>query len=114
MSFLSELKRRGVLKVALAYAVVGWLFIAVTATFVSLLSLPGELETFFVVVVAIGFVIALIVSWKFEMTPSGMRRTNELSPNESIPYWSRRKYSAFIIGSSLLAGALTIFQWLHR
>jgi len=49
----------------------------------------------------------------FEMTPQGMKRTENVSPNEFIPYWSKRKFATLIIGVSLLAGELMIFQFLR-
>ncbi|MGZ5002974.1 MAG: hypothetical protein ACXWAV_06605 [Chthoniobacterales bacterium] len=113
-NFFSELKRRGVFKVALAYAILGWLFIEVVFTLISLWQMPNELAKFVALVVAVGFPVALLISWKFEMTPAGMKRTHELSPNEFIPYWSRKKFAAFMFGAGLLAAALTIYQWMRR
>lgn len=68
-SFLGELKRRSVYKVAAAYAVVGWLTIQVTATIVPALHLPEALTTAVVALVLLGLPIALIIAWTFEMTP---------------------------------------------
>src|ERR1700740_3824781 len=99
-SFFSQLKRRNVYKVAVAYAVVGWLVIQVTATIVPALHLPDGLTTAIVVLVLVGFPIALVISWAFEMTPEGMKRTADVSTDEirSMPYWSKRKFAAFIFG----------------
>ena len=112
-NFFSELKRRNVYKVAVAYGVVGWLVIQVTATIVPALHLPDGLTTAVVVLVLVGFPIALVISWAFEMTPEGMKRTADVSAEEvrSMPYWSRRKFAAFIIGAAVLAGALFAYQF---
>lgn len=82
-NFLGELKRRNVYKVAVAYAVVGWLIIQVTATIVPALHLPDGLTTAVVVLTLTGFPIALVIAWAFEMTPEGMKRTAEVTPTHS-------------------------------
>ena len=114
-SIFSELKRRNVYKVAVAYGVVGWLVIQVTATIVPALHLPDGLTTAVVVVVLVGFPIALVISWAFEMTPEGMKRTADVSADEvrSMPYWSKKKFAAFIIGLAVIAAALLVFQLLR-
>src|ERR1700745_1207875 len=113
-NFFAELKRRNVYKVAVAYAVVGWLVIQVTATIVPALHLPEGLTTAVVVLVLVGFPIALVISWAFEMTPQGMKRTAEVSPDEvrSIPYWSKKKFAGFIISVAVLAAGLLAYQFL--
>src|SRR6478752_2383000 len=111
-NFFAELKRRNVYKVAVAYGVVGWLLIQVTATIVPALHLPDGLTTAVVVLVLLGFPIALIIAWAFEMTPQGLKRTEEVSPDEirALPYWSKRKFGAFIIGVGLIATGLFAYQ----
>ncbi len=115
-SFFAELKRRNVYKVAVAYGVVAWLVIQVTATIVPALHLPDGLTTAVVVLVLVGFPIALVISWAFEMTPEGMKRTADVSADEvrSFPYWSKRKFAAFIIGVAVIAAGLFAYQFLHR
>src|SRR6516165_8013457 len=99
-NFFSELKRRNVYKVAVGYGVVGWLAIQIAATIVPALHLPDVITTAVVVLVLLGFPIALVIAWAFEMTPEGMKRTADLSPDEAIPQWSRRKFAAFIGGTA--------------
>ena len=108
--FLAELKRRNVYKVAVAYAVVGWLVIQVCATIVPALHMPEGLTTAVVVLVLLGFPIALVIAWAFEMTPEGMKRTENVSPDEKIPQWSKRKFAALIVTIALLAAGLLVFQ----
>jgi TolB-like protein/tetratricopeptide (TPR) repeat protein len=110
-AFLSELKRRNVYKVAVAYAFVGWLVMQIAATVVPALHLPDAITSAVVVLTLLGFPIALIIAWAFEMTPEGMKRTENVSPNEVIPQWSRRKFGAFIAGVALLAAVLLVFQF---
>jgi TolB-like protein/Tfp pilus assembly protein PilF len=112
-NFFAELKRRNVYKVAVAYAVVGWLVIQVTATIVPALHLPDGLTTAIVVVTLVGFPVALVISWAFEMTPEGMKRTENVPPDEIIPQWSKKKFAALIIGIAVIAGALLAFQLLR-
>ena len=90
----------------MAYAVVGWLIMEVAATIVPALDLPESLTTALVVVTLLGFPIALIIAWAFEMTPEGMKRTENISPDEKLPQWSRRKFSLFVLAVALLAGGL--------
>jgi TolB-like protein/Tfp pilus assembly protein PilF len=111
-SFLGELKRRNVYKVAVAYGVVGWLIIQITATIVPALHLPDGLMTAVVVLTLIGFPVALVIAWAFEMTPEGMKRTAEVSADQVIPQWSRRKFVAFVVGVAILAAALLAYQFL--
>src|SRR5499425_1963897 len=73
-NFFAELKRRNVYKVAVAYAVVGWLVIQVTATIVPALHLPAGLTTSVVVLILLGFPVALVIAWAFELTPQGIKR----------------------------------------
>jgi TolB-like protein len=109
-NFFAELKRRNVYKVAVAYAVVGWLVMQVAATVVPALHLPDVITTAVVVITLLGFPIALVIAWAFEMTPEGMKRTEKVSPNEVIPQWSARKFAAMIVSIALLAAALFVFQ----
>src|SRR5437870_9407602 len=112
-NFFAELKRRNVYKVAVAYAVVGWLIIQVTATIVPALHLPDGLTTAVVVVILIGFPVALVIAWAFEMTPEGMKRTENVSPDEVIPQWSKKKFAGLIIGVAVIAAGLLAFQLLR-
>src|SRR5438105_6153976 len=113
MNFFAELKRRNVYKVAVAYSVVGWLVIQVTATIVPALHLPDGLTTAVVVLILVGFPVALVIAWAFEMTPEGMKRTENLSPDEVIPQWSKKKFAALIIGVAAIAAGLLVFQTLR-
>ncbi len=97
-SFLAELKRRHVDKVALVYAVVAWLLIEIAWIVLPTFEAPAWMLTAFVLLLALGFALAVFVSWNFEMTPEGMKRTADVSPGEVLPYWSKRKFTAFIIG----------------
>jgi TolB-like protein/Tfp pilus assembly protein PilF len=108
--FFTELKRRNVYKVAVAYGVVGWLVIQVAATIVPALHLGEGMTTAVVVIVLLGFPVALVIAWAFEMTPEGMKWTEDIRPDEKIPRWSRRKFAALIILVSIAAAGLLAYQ----
>src|SRR5258708_8530256 len=112
-SFFSELRRRNVFRVALTYAVVAWLLLEIAGVFVPMLDAPEWIITAFLVVLALGFILAMFISWSFEMTPEGLKRTEDLSPDEVIPYWSRRKFARFIIGTAVIAFGLSAYQLLQ-
>jgi TolB-like protein len=112
-NFFAELKRRNVYKVAVAYGVVGWLLIQVTATIVPALHIPDFFTTAVVVVTLVGFPVALVIAWAFEMTPEGMKRTHEVAPGSVLPYWSKRKFATFIVGIAVLAAGLLAYQLLR-
>jgi TolB-like protein/Tfp pilus assembly protein PilF len=109
-NFLAELKRRNVYKVAVAYAVIAWLLIQAGSILFPTFEAPGWVMKVFVVIIAAGFVIALFIAWAFEMTPEGMKRTENISPNERIPQWSKRKFATLIVSVLLLATALLVFK----
>src|SRR4051794_34013860 len=111
-NFFAELKRRNVYKVAVAYAVVGWLAIQVCATIVPALHMPETVTTAVVVLVLLGFPVALVIAWAFEMTPEGMKRTHEVQ-HEALPRWSRRKFAALIAVLATAAAALLAWQLLR-
>src|SRR5215510_14550609 len=75
--FFGELKRRNVYKVAAAYAVVGWLLIQVATQVFPFLEIPNWAIRLVILVTALGFPVALIVAWAFELTPEGIKRTED-------------------------------------
>jgi len=111
-NFLAELKRRNVHKGAIVYAVIAWLLIQVA--FVPVFEVPSWAIKTLIVLLVLGFVAVVSISWAFEATPEGMKRTAELSPNEVLPTWSRKKFAIFIITTALLAAGLLVFDLLQR
>ncbi|HST30486.1 MAG TPA: tetratricopeptide repeat protein [Chthoniobacterales bacterium] len=79
-SFFSELKRRNVYKVAVAYAIVGWLLVQVATQVFPFLEIPNWAIRLVIALVAIGFPIALVLAWAFEATPEGIKRTEDVDP----------------------------------
>jgi hypothetical protein len=78
-NFFAELNRRNVYKVAIAYAIVGWLLIQVATQVFPFFEIPNWGVRLIVLFIVIGFPIALIIAWAFEATPEGIKRT-EASP----------------------------------
>ena len=76
-SFFTELKRRNVYKVAVAYAVVGWLLIQVATQVFPFLEIPNWMIRLVILLTALGFPVALIIAWAFELTPEGIKRTED-------------------------------------
>lgn len=74
-NFFGELKRRNVYKIAVAYAMVGWLVIQVATQVFPFLAIPIWVVRLIIVLVALGFPIALLIGWAFELTPEGIKRT---------------------------------------
>jgi TolB-like protein/Flp pilus assembly protein TadD len=74
-NFFTELKRRNVYKVAVAYAVVGWLLIQVATQVFPFLEIPNGAIRLVILLTALGFPVALIIAWAFELTPEGIKRT---------------------------------------
>jgi TolB-like protein/Tfp pilus assembly protein PilF len=77
-SFFAELKRRNVYKVAVAYAVVGWLIAQIATQIFPFLEIPNWVVRLVIVLIAIGFPIALVIAWAFEATPEGIKRTEDV------------------------------------
>src|SRR5437867_10329314 len=92
-SFFSELKRRNVYKVAVAYAIVGWLIAQIATQIFPFLEIPNWVVRLVIVLIAIGFPIALVIAWAFEATPQGIKRT-EIA--DAIPTAAGQKKHAWI------------------
>src|SRR4051812_24971222 len=110
--FLAELKRRNVYKVAVAYGVVGWLVVQVATSVLPTFHAPEWVAQTLIVLVLLGFPVALVIAWAFEMTPEGMKRTENISPDELLPQWSKRKFAAVFAALALIAAALLAWQLL--
>jgi hypothetical protein len=79
-NFFAELKRRNVYKVAVAYAVVGWLLVQVATQVFPFFEIPNWAVRLIVLLIVIGFPVALVIAWAFELTPEGLKRTEDVDP----------------------------------
>jgi TolB-like protein/Flp pilus assembly protein TadD len=110
MTFFSELKRRNVYKVAVAYAVVAWLLLQAASIFFPAFDAPPWVMKIFIIVIIFGFPVALIVSWAFELTPEGIKLESEIEPNKSIARRTGRKIVALTIALAVVAAGLFVYQ----
>src|SRR5215472_1029761 len=98
-----ELKRRNVYKVAIAYAVAGWLLIQIATQTFPFFEIPNWGVRLVVLIIAIGFPIALIIAWAFELTPEGLKRTEVADSGPVQP--SRSKAWIYVV---IVAAALSV------
>jgi len=84
VSIWTELKRRKVVKVAVAYAIVGWLLVEVTSTVFPIVQLPDWTITFVTMIVLLGFPLALVLSWAYDLTPGGLKRDRNVLRSQPI------------------------------
>jgi serine/threonine-protein kinase len=114
-SVFAELKRRNVYKVAITYAVVAWLLIQAASILLPTFEAPTWVMKAFVVFLAFGFVISVMISWAFEATPEGLKRTENVLPDvaAALPTGSPRKFATFIVGVAVIAAGLLAYQFLR-
>jgi TolB-like protein/Tfp pilus assembly protein PilF len=101
--FLSELKRRNIFKVATTYAIAGWLIIQIVTAIDEPLSLPGWFATTIIVLVFIGFPIALIIAWALELTPEGIKKSEGVENTPSTHKSTGKKLNRLLITVLALA-----------
>src|ERR1044072_6022935 len=110
-NFFQELKRRNVYKVAAAYAVVGWLLVQIATQVFPFFEIPNWAVRLIVLAIVIGFPIALVVAWAFELTPEGLKRTEEVD----LPARTRTKRYAWvyvvIVGALLSIGLFLVGRY---
>src|SRR5207253_1041975 len=111
-TFLTELKRRKVYRVAVAYAIVAWLLIQAASILFPTFEAPPWVMKVYVTAVILGFPVALILAWAFELTPEGLRRSEEVAPREKVRK-PGRKWTAIIVTAAVLAAALLAFQFVR-
>src|SRR5216117_1907658 len=83
-NFFAELKRRNVYKVAIAYAVVAWLLMQVASQIFPFFEIPNWAVRLVVLLLIIGFPVALILAWAFELTPEGIKRAEDVDLNKPV------------------------------
>ena len=86
MSFIKELKRRNVIRVAIAYAIVGWLLVEVASVVLPTLLLPDWTLRILVLFVILGFPLALVFAWAYELTPEGLKKEKEVDRSKSVTH----------------------------
>ncbi|MDH3415648.1 MAG: tetratricopeptide repeat protein [Gammaproteobacteria bacterium] len=104
MGLVSELRRRNVFRVAIAYVIIAWIILQVGDTLAPALRLDDWVNSALAFFLILGFPIALFFAWAFELTPEGLKKENEVDRAESISHITGRKIDFAIIG--LMAGAI--------
>jgi len=107
MGLMSELKRRNVLRMAILYVVAAWLIMQVSEVVMSLINLPDWIGPTILGLIAVGFPIALILSWFYELTPGGFTLETDVDPAESITHITGRRLDFIVI--SMLSAAVILF-----
>jgi len=102
-SLFNELKRRNVIRVGLAYVVAGWLLLQIADVVLNNIEAPDWVFKTILLVVALGFVLALIFAWAYELTPEGLKKEKDVDRSESITHVTGRKLDFAIIGVLVLA-----------
>ncbi len=97
MSFLAELRRRNVIRMAGVYLVGAWLMVQVTETLLPIFDTPAWVLKTLVALLALGFVPALVFSWLYELTPEGLKRDAEVPPGQSIAAQTGRRMDRLIV-----------------
>jgi TolB-like protein/Tfp pilus assembly protein PilF len=95
---MTELKRRNVFRVGVAYVVAAWLILQLTDVLSELMELESDVGKIVIILLVVGFIPALIFAWAFELTPEGIKRESAVAPDESITHQTGRKLDFFIIG----------------
>ena len=112
-NFFGELKRRNVYKVAIAYAVVAWLLMQVASQIFPFFEIPNWAVRLVVLLLVIGFPVAMILAWAFELTPEGIKRAEDVDLSKTVRRKTGRKLDFFIIAVLLLVVGILLFQRLH-
>ena len=102
-NFFGELKRRNVIRVAGLYLVGAWLLIQIASTMLPAFDVPSWALRGLIIALALGFIPALIFSWAFELTPQGLKRDEDVRPEESIAPQTARRMNRMIIAVLVLA-----------
>ncbi len=111
--FFTELKRRKVYRVAVAYAIVAWLLIQATSILFPTFEAPSWVMKVFVTAVILGFPVALILAWAFDLTPEGLKRSDEVPQTQAIAPKAGKKWTAIIVAAAVLAASLLAFQFVR-
>jgi TolB-like protein/Flp pilus assembly protein TadD len=112
-NFFGELKRRNVYKVAIAYGVVAWLLMQIASQIFPFFEIPNWAVRLVVLLLVIGFPVALILAWAFELTPEGIKRAEDVDLSKSVTRKTSRNLDFFIIAVLLLVIGILVFQRLH-
>jgi len=109
-NFFAELKRRNVYKAAVTYAVVSWLLIQIATQVFPIFDIPNWAVRVIVLLLVLGFPVALVLAWAFEITPEGIKRTEDVAPHESITHHTGRKLVGISLAVAVVAAGMLALQ----
>jgi TolB-like protein/Flp pilus assembly protein TadD len=110
-NFFTELKRRNVYKVAAAYGIVGWLVIQAASILLPTFEAPSWVMKVIVMAVVLGFPVAAILAWAFELTPEGIKQTEDVRPSDARATKHRTWIYVTVIGAALSVGLFLIGRY---
>ncbi|MEJ2534595.1 MAG: tetratricopeptide repeat protein [Gammaproteobacteria bacterium] len=109
MSFIAELKRRNVVRVGIAYALIAWIVLQAADFVLEVIGAPGWVLQVFVLAAVIGMLAALIFAWVFELTPEGLKRESEIDRDRSVTRKTGKKLDTVIMAA--LVAAVIVLGW---
>ena len=107
--FFAELQRRNVYKVGVAYGVVSWLIIQIATQVFPFFDIPNWVTRMVVILLLLGFPVAMVLAWAYELTPEGLKLTDEVPPSKSIVRRTARKLDLVII--AVLLAVIAVFAY---
>ncbi|MCZ6559257.1 MAG: adenylyl cyclase, partial [Gammaproteobacteria bacterium] len=110
MSFIQELKRRNVFRVAITYGAVGWLLVEVASVLFPTFEAPAWVMKVFATIIFLGFPLALFLAWSFELTPDGIKKEKDVDRSLSITAQTGRKIDYVIIAVLVLALGFFVYD----
>ncbi len=117
MQLFKELQRRNVIRVGVAYLVAAWLLLQIVDVLVPILDLPGWVGKLLFLILVVGLIPALIISWAYEMTPEGLKRDSEVAPDQSITQYTAKKLDRITIILLLIVAGIVVIDrliWFKR
>src|SRR3954447_10715212 len=112
--FLGELQRRNVYRVAVTYTVVSWVLIQIATQVFPFFGIPNWAARAVILLLVLGFPVALVLAWAFELTPEGIKRTEEVPPHESTRRHTGRKLLALASVAAAIAVGLYLVPFARR
>ena len=111
MSFFEELKRRNVFRVGIAYGVAGWVLLQIADLVLDNVTAPEWVMHVLMLLVALGFIAALVVAWAYEVTPEGIRRESDVDRSQSVTQHTAKKLDMITLAA---IGVLVLFMLIDR
>ena len=110
MNLFNELKRRNVFKVAVAYAIVSWLVLQIIGSIVPIIEAPDWVAKTILMLLVVGFPVALLLAWAFELTPEGIKKELEIDSQDSVTSQTGQQLNGFIVVGLILAIGFIVYQ----